>query len=261
MFEVNALSHQNVSVSFQHPLEDSLVTLEFDLRDVSHPMCRLHAVTNAADIIPTLEEHACKVVQRSLSIPITVRAVIRRWQTMKSKFEPPNPEFNIPVGGTFGSESMNHLQSNEISCAAESERAHIQQQSSQPNSMVPGVVMGLSNNVDNSNNMNNNTSSIHSTPMSSGRHPSGNSSYTISPVHQSSGGSALSNFTSPSSQQNHQNQQQNPIDLLSSYMNPLLFSNQLGNLGGAMTGNFPNLSGLTLQNLQNLTGMPPVSST
>jgi len=64
VFEVSALSHQNLSVSFQHPLEDSLVTLEFDLRDVTHPQIRLHAVANATDIIPTLEEHACKVVKR-----------------------------------------------------------------------------------------------------------------------------------------------------------------------------------------------------
>jgi len=64
VFEVNALSPKNISVSFQHPLDDSLVTLEFNLKDVSHPHCRLHAVANAADIIPTLEELACRVVQR-----------------------------------------------------------------------------------------------------------------------------------------------------------------------------------------------------
>ena len=64
VFEVNALSHQKISVSFQHPLDDSLVTLEFDLRDVTHPHCHLHAVANATDIIPTLEEHACRVVKR-----------------------------------------------------------------------------------------------------------------------------------------------------------------------------------------------------
>ncbi|CAG7726964.1 unnamed protein product, partial [Allacma fusca] len=270
VFEVNALSHQNVSVSFQHPLEDSLVTLEFDLRDVSHPMCRLHAVTtNAADIIPTLEEHACKVVQRSLSIPITVRAVIRRWQTMKSKYEPPNSEFNIPVGGSYGSDNVNQLQSNEISCGAESERAqNQQQQSSQQGPMVPGVVMGLNGtgNAPANSSLSTQQQSNNTSAPSSGRHPSGSNTYTISPIpnnnsnnnnnNASANGNSgnMNNFSTPSATPSGQNQQ-NPMDLISSYINPLFsLSNQL-NLGNALPGNFPNIGGLTLQNLQNLTGL------
>ncbi|ODM89520.1 Mediator of RNA polymerase II transcription subunit 1 [Orchesella cincta] len=123
VFEVSALSHHNLSVSFQHPLDDSLVTLEFDLRDVSHPQCRVHALySTTPDMIPTLEEHACRVIQRSMSIPVTVRAVIRRWQSMKLKTDIPKPDSLIPAPSNSSSSTNPLLPVGAPSCGLESQQ-------------------------------------------------------------------------------------------------------------------------------------------
>jgi len=80
-----------------------------------------------------------------MSIPITLRAVIRRWQSMKIKVDPANPNFNFRVGSSFNSK-FNLTQPSDLSCAAESERLQNQQQQQQHSTQqVPGMVMNWSN--------------------------------------------------------------------------------------------------------------------
>lgn len=59
MLEVSALSSQRLSVSLEHPLEESIVTVELDLSDVIQPTCKIY--TTAGDTSP---EYASKVFQR-----------------------------------------------------------------------------------------------------------------------------------------------------------------------------------------------------
>ena len=144
-----------------------------------------------------------------MSIPVTVRAVIRRWQTMKSKYEPPNQDFIRVNSSSFGSDASLQ-QTPDVSCAAESERLQNQQQSQPSSQQVPGMVMN----------------------MNKGR-ATPNSSFTISPV-------PVTGTNFPQSQP-----QQQGMDMIPQYMNPNLFSNLNfpQNLGGLNFQNFtPNMA-------------------
>lgn len=76
MFEVSALSWLHITVAFEHPIEESMATAEFDLSDITNVKCKLHTMPNDTPICT--DEYASKVIQRCLSIPITMRAVIRK---------------------------------------------------------------------------------------------------------------------------------------------------------------------------------------
>ncbi|XP_035216404.1 mediator of RNA polymerase II transcription subunit 1-like, partial [Stegodyphus dumicola] len=78
MFEVMAYSTSHILVSFEHPLEESLATVDLDLRDITNVKCKIY--TLSSDATMCTDEYASKIMQRCLSIPITMRAVIRKAQ-------------------------------------------------------------------------------------------------------------------------------------------------------------------------------------
>lgn len=83
MFEISALSWQHISISLEHPIEESMATAELDLSDISNVICKIHTpissgLSNQTSSDP-ISELASRVFQRSLSIPITMRAVIKSW--------------------------------------------------------------------------------------------------------------------------------------------------------------------------------------
>ncbi|XP_034948266.1 mediator of RNA polymerase II transcription subunit 1 [Chelonus insularis] len=82
IFEVSALSWQHVSVSLEHPFEETLATAELDLTDISALKCKLYGVsmTNTEQT----SEIVSKVLQRCLSIPVTMRALIKIWEGRNS---------------------------------------------------------------------------------------------------------------------------------------------------------------------------------
>lgn len=61
MLEVCALSWQRLSVSLEHPLEESMATVELDLSDICQPMCKIYTTTG-----DNSSEFATKVFQRSV---------------------------------------------------------------------------------------------------------------------------------------------------------------------------------------------------
>jgi len=61
IFEVSALSRQQLSISFEHPMEEAMATVELDLSDISNVTCRLYGPVN--DTL-NMAEFASKVVQR-----------------------------------------------------------------------------------------------------------------------------------------------------------------------------------------------------
>merc|ERR1719420_2568021 len=94
MFEVTCLDPtcQNLSVSFEHPSEETMATAELSLSDLVAPRCLVY--TGCMAVCP--EETANRVLQRSLSIPITMRAVINKGKG-KIKQQPPD-EADVSVG-------------------------------------------------------------------------------------------------------------------------------------------------------------------
>jgi mediator of RNA polymerase II transcription subunit 1 len=62
MFEVTALSWQHLSVSFEHPLEETMTTAELDLTDISSIKCKVYGASNGEN--GCTPEHASKVLQR-----------------------------------------------------------------------------------------------------------------------------------------------------------------------------------------------------
>ncbi|CAL1266024.1 unnamed protein product [Larinioides sclopetarius] len=78
MFEGMAYSTSHILVSFEHPLEESLATVDIDLKDINKVSCKIY--TLSSDATMCTDDYASKVMQRCLSIPITMRAVIRKAQ-------------------------------------------------------------------------------------------------------------------------------------------------------------------------------------
>lgn len=101
MFEVSALSWQNLSISLEHPIEESMATADIDLTDISNVTCKIYGPNNTTgEASPKISEIATKVLQRCLSIPVTMRAVIRAWEEMheSKKFINGNENFSLPLG-------------------------------------------------------------------------------------------------------------------------------------------------------------------
>ena len=73
-FEVTASSMTNISVSFEHPVEESLASLEIDLKDVTSVKCKLYPASSFSSLCP--DDFVSRILQRCLSIPVTLRMVI-----------------------------------------------------------------------------------------------------------------------------------------------------------------------------------------
>lgn len=83
MFEVSALSWQCISISMEHPFEETIATAELDLVDISSLKCRLYGVTSNANG-EHVNDLVGKVLQRCLSIPVTMRTLLKVWDSRTS---------------------------------------------------------------------------------------------------------------------------------------------------------------------------------
>ncbi|XP_025200596.1 mediator of RNA polymerase II transcription subunit 1 isoform X1 [Melanaphis sacchari] len=109
VFEIAAyeeMSWQHLVVSFEHPIEESLATAEFDLSDISRLLCQVYtssSETNGESVLTT-PEFASRVLQRSFSIPITMRSLIQTWERENQQ----SLEINIKnnLSGTGGSANL-----------------------------------------------------------------------------------------------------------------------------------------------------------
>nr|CAD7569236.1 unnamed protein product [Timema californicum] len=93
MFEVMALSWQHLSVSFEHPLEETMATAELDLTDIGNTKCKIYG--SGSENVST-PEHISKVLQRCWSIPVTMRSLIRSWQSQSLRSN------GLSLGGNLG---------------------------------------------------------------------------------------------------------------------------------------------------------------
>lgn len=82
VIEVNAASIQQITISFQHPYEESMAMIEIDLRDVANVTCQVYSLSSQYKEIST---KLSKVLQVCLSIPVTVRALLKIWEIERSR--------------------------------------------------------------------------------------------------------------------------------------------------------------------------------
>lgn len=80
ILEVSALSWQHISVSVEHPYEETIATAELDLTDISALKCRLYGV-GMTTIAEQTSELSGRVLQRCLSIPLTMRILLKIWES------------------------------------------------------------------------------------------------------------------------------------------------------------------------------------
>ena len=76
-FEINAITLDHLAVSFEHPVLEKMCCLEIDLGiDPSCIQCCLYITEEEVSV--TNNEFATKVLQKCLSIPVTMRALLRQ---------------------------------------------------------------------------------------------------------------------------------------------------------------------------------------
>ncbi|XP_037133931.1 mediator of RNA polymerase II transcription subunit 1 [Syngnathus acus] len=114
-FEVCPLTDSSFSVSFQHPVNESLVCVVMDVIDSRQVSCKLYK--GLSDALICTDDFITKVVQRCMSIPVTMRAIRRKAETIQAdtpalsliaqtvetmvKNNPPpsgSPSYNMPGG-------------------------------------------------------------------------------------------------------------------------------------------------------------------
>lgn len=102
MFEVGALSWTHISISLEHPTEESMATAEIDLSDISNLTCRITTPSSQTPLNSpdTTSETATKVLNRCFSIPVTMRSVIKMWekQILRKNHLNGLENFNLPLG-------------------------------------------------------------------------------------------------------------------------------------------------------------------
>ncbi|KAM9462396.1 mediator of RNA polymerase II transcription subunit 1 [Clarias gariepinus] len=81
-FEVCPLTDSSFSVSFQHPVNESLVCVVMDVIDSRQIACKLYK--GLSDALICTDEFITKVVQRCMSIPVTMRAIRRKAETIQA---------------------------------------------------------------------------------------------------------------------------------------------------------------------------------
>ncbi|XP_045477281.1 mediator of RNA polymerase II transcription subunit 1 isoform X2 [Harmonia axyridis] len=82
MLEITALSWTHISISLEHPTEESMATAEMDLSDISRLTCKIHTPgTPPPPTAPdTASELVSQVLNKSFSIPVMIRAIIKFWE-------------------------------------------------------------------------------------------------------------------------------------------------------------------------------------
>lgn len=77
MFEINIVSLQHIQIFVEHPLRESIVTVELDLSDVKEINCKIYGGEQQFD--SKLENYILRVMQKSYSIPMMLRGLIKYW--------------------------------------------------------------------------------------------------------------------------------------------------------------------------------------
>lgn len=103
MFEVSALSPTHISISLEHPIEESMATAEINLMDISNLECHIHnpGTPPPANTPDTISELASKILNKCLSLPVTMRTIIKLWENQvirRAHYGGGHENFSLPLG-------------------------------------------------------------------------------------------------------------------------------------------------------------------
>ncbi|XP_050418886.1 mediator of RNA polymerase II transcription subunit 1 isoform X1 [Patella vulgata] len=80
--ELTTISMQQLMVTFEHPAHDAIVTVEMDLSDITSLRCR---VNTSSELSLCTDDFASKIFQRCMSVPVTVRSILKHGKDMLEK--------------------------------------------------------------------------------------------------------------------------------------------------------------------------------
>lgn len=85
MFEVNVVSLKFIQIFIEHPIKESIVTVELDLTDVKQVTCKINGSDHQCD--SKLENYIFRVFQKTMSIPMVLRSLIKYWEHEAQEFQ------------------------------------------------------------------------------------------------------------------------------------------------------------------------------
>ncbi|KAL1498003.1 hypothetical protein ABEB36_008869 [Hypothenemus hampei] len=105
MFEISVLSSTQISISLENPLEECMSTADIDLSDIANLVCKINSPPpdssqESANVPDVVSELATRVLNKTFSIPVTLRAVIKMWerQAAQPKLSHGQENFSLPLG-------------------------------------------------------------------------------------------------------------------------------------------------------------------
>lgn len=99
MFEVNVVSLQFIQIFVEHPIKESIVTVELDLSDVKQVNCKINGSDLQFDA--KLENYIFRVIQKTMSIPMVLRSLIKYWDNEAQEYQ--RQQKRLYNNGIYGS--------------------------------------------------------------------------------------------------------------------------------------------------------------
>lgn len=109
MFEINVVSLQLIQVFVEHPVLESIVTVELDLKDTKQVGIKFNGSGQQFDF--KFENYITKVFQKTMSIPMVVRSMMKLWN--KESEELQAAQRKIFSNGALRGATMTQNRSNE----------------------------------------------------------------------------------------------------------------------------------------------------
>lgn len=79
LFEVTVVSLHFIQIFVEHPIKESIVTVELDLSDVKQVSCKINGSNQQFD--SKLENYICRVLHKTMSIPMVLRSLMKFWES------------------------------------------------------------------------------------------------------------------------------------------------------------------------------------
>ncbi|XP_033120198.1 mediator of RNA polymerase II transcription subunit 1-like [Anneissia japonica] len=103
LFEVSTVSQYKLTITFEHPAKIGMVCVELDMSEVVNVKCIIHMPVGEEPLCTN--EYATKVLQKCMSIPVTMRAIMKVANSNIEKYRQPLSSSAVPAKFSPGSEN------------------------------------------------------------------------------------------------------------------------------------------------------------